>query len=209
VSDRAKQTSRAGFGFVEALMMVIVTGTLIGPLAGTLTQASTQTSKLREQIMARQMALSAQSSILAMGPYDPINDYTQPTVVNSDGATMSAIISWSEVPEMGFLPANANTMDYVKKPFALWAFRIEVGREALGTEIEAASLTFLTGIVRGKFIGGESIYVSSPSLCKIAAVDQEILQVSYINTPSRPGHLVVHPWGNLLFAQCATGVSAI
>ncbi|MBF0501721.1 MAG: hypothetical protein HQM09_16400, partial [Candidatus Riflebacteria bacterium] len=204
-----KTSRRRGIGLAEAMVMIVVAGSLAVPILGTLIQSVQNSSNLKHQVSAGELALSAQALIYGSMPLtiDPINRYSE--VPTSDGATLTVTVTFSQVPEFATLGPSQGLLE-AQKPTNLWAYRIDVDRMG-SPDIEAASLTSLTGLICAYPDAQESIFVSSPNPAQpeIAMIDQNTNFVTYFPVESTPGHLVVHPNNKFLYAQCATEVLAI
>ncbi len=202
-----------GFSLVEALVLVILAGTLMPPILGTIMEAVRNSSNLSHDQAARTIALSVQAQLIASSTG---NSYQGPPqdfggeFPTTDGATLAVRVRFQQMKSTGFDSPSGSVASFVSAPGNIYAYRIFVDRLGdAGSGVEPASLTALTGIVFSSEMFRENFFVSSPALGEIAAINQETHSVEYFSLSSPPGHMVLRPDNLLLFAQCATGVAVV
>jgi hypothetical protein len=190
--------------------MIVVVSTLAIPLGSLMWQMTGKAVDLEEKALARQMALGVQANINAYGAFSKSVDYSVPDVVSTRGATLTAILTWDKnVTSMGFLgPVNTGL---VANPQRMAAYRIDVERLANpDLDIEAASLTFLTGVVFSEVREADLdlVYAAVPSQKRIFAIhpiDHDTWD--FFDTATyTPLHLAVHPNGGWLAIKCPQSI---
>jgi DNA-binding beta-propeller fold protein YncE len=185
VHARIRQRVHRGFGLVEALVMIVMAGSLLAPILGTLGQGITDNVEIRHRRLAHELAQAKKAEILAGAPYQgsPLAATTE--ISTPEGATLTVSVTLSRSDEMAAL-GSSPLFPETRVPGFLWHFRIDVERfEAPEAGLGPASLTTLTGLVHTVPPQRELIYAACPSNNTIYGIDpKEHLISEVFPTPS-------------------------
>ncbi|MFZ2958662.1 MAG: hypothetical protein WA705_17370 [Candidatus Ozemobacteraceae bacterium] len=137
-----------GFAFAEAMVMIMMVGSLMMPIMGTLSYSARRTSDLKHRHLAEMQVQAVYSQLLASAPYQPSpTPFSVPDVSLDETSTLTTTITFTEVEEIKNL---GNTVALLFNPETYW-FRINVQRVSTDPMLEPiASMAFLTGVLACK-----------------------------------------------------------